>query len=432
MSLNSYKQAIVLALIILFISCKHSGEKADMVEKKVEIPKPVLLFGYNLDNYNMVKDTISNNETLGVILDRYHVEYPTIYNIVNQIKDSFDVRKIKVGKPYTILSKKDSTQEAQVFIYHPNPIEYTIIDFKDSIATTRNEELPIKTVTKTASGIIESSLFETLENLHLSPVLALDLSDIYAWTIDFYRIYKNDKFKVIYDQKYINDTIPVGIGKIHAAYFEHNGTPFYAFNYVADSIKGFDEYFDDESRNLRKAFLKSPIKFGRISSRYNMRRYIKLYGRIKPHLGTDFAAPVGTPIMSTANGTVIKSSYTRGNGNYVKVKHNATYSTQYLHMKKRAVKVGDVVKQGQVIGYIGMTGHTTGPHVCYRFWKNGKQVDALREKLPAAKPMPENIKPHFFDYIKSLKKELDSITYPSLKTPMVIDSTAYTISDITR
>ena len=423
------KQIGILLFLSLFIACSPSKKEESVTIKKKQEPVPTYLFGYNLDNYNVVKDTILNNETLDVILDRHHVDYPMIYNIVNQIKDSFDVRKIKVGKPYTILSKKDSTRQAQIFIYQPSAVDYTIIDFKDSLVTAHTDKLPIKIVTKTASGIITSSLFETFEAQNLSPVLALDLSDIYAWTIDFYRIYKHDKFKVIYDQKYINDTIPVGIGKIHAAYFEHNGTPFYAFNYVADSIKGFNEYFDDESRNLRKAFLKSPIKFGRISSRYNMRRYIKLYGRIKPHLGTDFAAPIGTPIMSTANGTVIKSSYTRGNGNYVKVKHNATYSTQYLHMKKRAVKVGDVVKQGQVIGWIGMTGSTSGPHVCYRFWKNGKQVDGLREKLPAAKPMPDSIKPHYFEYIKPLKNQLDQISYPTIPKNAEIDSINYTISE---
>ena len=418
---------IFILIGTLFIACQPK-EKQTILATSI-IPEPIFEFGYNLDKYEVIKDTIRQDETLGIILDRHHVAYPTIYNIVTQIKDSFDVRKIKVGKPYTILSKKDSTQQAQVFIYQPNAVEYAIIDFKDSIVTAKNNKKPTNTRVETASGIITSSLFETLEAQKLNPVLALELSDIYAWTIDFYRIYKNDKFKVIYEQKYINDSIPVGLGKIHAAYFEHNGTPFYAFNYIADSIKGIDDYYDDESRNLRKAFLKSPIKFGRISSRYNMHRYIKLYGRIKPHLGTDFAAPIGTPIMSTANGTVIKASYTRGNGNYVKVKHNAAYSTQYLHMKKRAVKVGDVVKQGQVIGYIGMTGSTSGPHVCYRFWKNGKQVDALREKLPAAKPMPDSIKPHYFEFIIPFKKQLDSINYHAIENENRIDSLDYTISE---
>jgi len=389
----------------------------------VSIPEPVMEFGYNLDNYHVVKDTIRRNETLGIILDRHHVQYPTINAIVESVKGSFDVKKLKVGKPYTILAKKDTTQQAQIFIYQPSLVNYSVIDFKDSIVTTSSKRKETKTRIKTASGIIQSSLFETLESQNLNPLLALDLSGIYAWTIDFYRIYKNDKFKVIYEQEYLEDSIPIGIGKIHAAYFEHNGTPFYSYNYLADKELGIPDYFDEESRNLRKAFLKSPIKFGRISSRYSMSRYVSIYGRHKPHLGTDFAAPIGTPIMSTANGTVIKSSYTRGNGNYVKVKHNGTYSTQYLHMKKRAVKVGDVIKQGQVIGYIGMTGSTTGPHVCYRFWKNGKQVDALREKLPAAKPMADSIKPHFFEFIKPLKEQLDAIKYPEeLKTKDLMDS----------
>lgn len=399
----------LLVVSILIISCQNKARNAKSPLNVEE--KPTYEFGYNLDQFYVVRDTIRQNETLGVILDRHHVTYPIINKIVESVKDSFDLRKLKTGKPYTILAKKDSTQQAQIFIYQPNPIEYTVIDFKDSIISACNYKKQTNTRILEASGIIESNLFNALAAQNLDDELALELADIYAWTIDFYRIYKNDKFKVIYNQEFINDTLPIGIGKIHAAYFEHNGTPFYAFNYVADSVMGIDEYFDAESRNLRKAFLKSPIKFGRISSRYSMSRYVRIYGRRRPHLGTDFAAPVGTPIMSTANGVVTKSAYRRGNGNYVKVKHNATYSTQYLHMKKRAVNVGDVVKQGQVIGYIGMTGSTTGPHVCYRFWKNGKQVDALREKLPAAKPMLDSIKPHFFEFIKPIKSQLDRIDF---------------------
>lgn len=399
----------LLVVSILIISCQNKARNAKSPLNVEE--KPTYEFGYNLDQFYVVRDTIRQNETLGVILDRHHVTYPIINKIVESVKDSFDLRKLKTGKPYTILAKKDSTQQAQIFIYQPNPIEYTVIDFKDSIISACNYKKQTNTRILEASGIIESNLFNALAAQNLDDELALELADIYAWTIDFYRIYKNDKFKVIYNQEFLNDTLPIGIGKIHAAYFEHNGTPFYAFNYVADSVMGIDEYFDAESRNLRKAFLKSPIKFGRISSRYSMSRYVRIYGRRRPHLGTDFAAPVGTPIMSTANGVVTKSAYRRGNGNYVKVKHNATYSTQYLHMKKRAVNVGDVVKQGQVIGYIGMTGSTTGPHVCYRFWKNGKQVDALREKLPAAKPMLDSIKPHFFEFIKPIKSQLDRIDF---------------------
>ena len=400
----------VISLILILFSCEDKQIKTQIPE--IAISKPVYLFGYDMAKYNVIHDTIRKNETLGVILDRHHMNNREIFNLVAQIKDTFDVRKLKTGKPYTIFSKKDSTEKAQIFVYQPNVVDYSIIDFKDSIANISHNKKPTTTRLETASGVIKSSLFQTLEDQKLNPLLAMDLSDIYAWTIDFYRIYKGDRFKVIYEQKYLSDSIPVGLGKIHAAYFENNKTPFYSFSYMADSIIGIEDYFDEESRNLRKAFLKSPIKFGRISSRYSMSRYVSIYGRHKPHLGTDFAAPIGTPIMSTANGIVTKSSYTRGNGNYVKIKHNPTYSTQYLHMKNRAVKVGDVVKQGQTIGWIGMTGNTTGPHVCYRFWKNGRQVDGMKEKLPAAKPMPDSIKPHFLEFIKPLKRSLDSIKYP--------------------
>ena len=260
-----------------------------------------------------------------------------------------------------------------------------------------------------------------MDNEGLNGYLAFEMADIYAWTIDFFRLQKNDKFKLVYEQLYINDTIPVGIGEVKAAYFEHGGKPFYAFKFLADSTLGIPDYFDDETNNLRRQFLKAPVKFSRISSRYNLKRRIAYYGnKVRPHKGTDFAAPIGTPIMSTANGTVSESRYKGGNGNYVKVRHNGTYSTQYLHMSKRAVKVGQVVKQGDVIGYIGMTGNTGGPHVCYRFWKNGRQVDPLKQKLPVAEPMKEAIKPTFYEFIKPLKVQIDAIEYPNTNTEITI------------
>ncbi|MBT8245784.1 MAG: M23 family metallopeptidase, partial [Winogradskyella sp.] len=216
--------------------------------------------------------------------------------------------------------------------------------------------------------------------------------------------------KVIYTDKYIDDSIYAGVDRVKAAYFEHNKEPFYAFEFETDSLKGIIDYFNDEAKNLRRAFLKSPLRFGRISSKYNLKRRIAHYGyRVKAHRGTDFAAHNGTPILATANGTVTKSSYTRGNGKYVKIRHNATYETQYLHMSRRKAKVGEFVKQGDVIGYVGNTGSSAGNHVCYRFWKNGKQVDPFREKLPEAKPISDNLKAKFLDYIAPIKIQLDNI-----------------------
>lgn len=264
------------------------------------------------------------------------------------------------------------------------------------------------------SGVITSNISATLEEQGKNVMVAYMLSDIYAWTIDFFRLQKNDRFKVIYTEKYIDDSIYAGVENIKAAYFEHNKEPFYAFEFMTDSVKGTTDYYSDKAKSLRRAFLKAPVKFKRISSRYNLRRRIKLYGnRIRPHKGTDFAASVGTPIRSTANGRVTKSAYSRGNGNYVKIKHNATYSTQYLHMKKRKVKVGQFVKQGDVIGWVGMTGNTSGPHVCYRFWKNGRQVDPFKQKLPQAEPIENNIKEKYLTYIEPIKKQLDAIPFPN-------------------
>ena len=236
--------------------------------------------------------------------------------------------------------------------------------------------------------------------------------DIYAWTIDFRRLMPGDRFKVIYTDKYINDSIYAGVHDVKAAYFEHNGDSLYAFQFETDSIKGIQDYFNEKAKNLRRAFLKMPVKFGRLSSRYNLKRRIAYYGnRVRPHKGTDFAAPVGTPIMATANGTVIESTRRGGNGKYVKIRHNATYSTQYLHMKAQNVKKGQYVKQGDIIGWVGMTGNTGGPHVCYRFWKNGKQVDPFKQKLPEAEPISDSLKVKYLEHIKPIKKRLDNIFF---------------------
>jgi len=399
--------------LVLIWSCGKTEKRP--IEEPLETfvkPKEIKEFGFNLNDYIVKKDTIKPGDSFGVILERNNMGYPKIFHIAEKAKDSFDIRKLQVGKPYTILCAKDSLQTPETFIYQPNKEEYVVINFKDSIHTYKGRK-PITYIEKEVSGIINSSISETLEEKGLSPKLAYKLADeIYAWTIDFRRLQKGDKFKVIYTDKYIDDSIYAGVDNVKAAYFEHNQEPFYAFEYETDSIKGIVDYFNEEAKNLRRAFLKAPVKFSRISSRYNLRRRIALYGnRIRPHKGTDFAAPVGTPIMATANGTVTKSSYTRGNGNYVKIKHNSVYSTQYLHMKKRNVKVGQFVKQGDVIGWVGMTGNTSGPHVCYRFWKNGRQVDPFKQKLPEAEPISDSLKVRYLEFIKPIKERLDNIPF---------------------
>jgi len=233
-----------------------------------------------------------------------------------------------------------------------------------------------------------------------------NLASIYAWTIDFFQLQEGDRFKVIYEERFIKDSTYAGMGPIKAAVFEHAGKTYYAFRHQADKDQNYAEYFDEKGNNLRRAFLQAPVNFSRISSRYNLKRKIAFYGnKVRPHLGTDYAAAVGTPILATANGKVIESSFTSANGNYVKIKHNGTYMTQYLHMSKIAagIRPGKSVRQGDVIGYVGSTGLATGPHVCYRFWKEGKQVNHLKENLPYKESIPEKDKASFFVVFDQVK-----------------------------
>lgn len=403
--------SLVLLALILCIAC-NKEEEAPKEELVVQELLPVIIekFGYNLNEFKVLEDTIKHGDSFGELLYKNHVEYPEVYKIVEKVKDSFDVRRLRSGRPFTILAKKDSTEKAQIFIYQPRLTEFVVIDFRDSIFV-KSIKKKIITRLRTATGKITdslSSLSLVIDHQGLDYAIVNEMSDIYAWSIDFFHMQKEDNFKVIYEEKFIDDSIYVGIGKVKAAYFEHKNTPFYAFDYVTDSSKVISDFYDENAVNLRKQFLKAPIKFSsRISSRYNLKRFIRYYGRVKPHRGTDFAAGVGTPIISTANGRVVESRRRGGNGKYVKIKHNSVYSTQYLHMSRRKVNVGEYVKQGDVIGYVGMTGNTSGPHVCYRFWKNGVQVDPLKQKLPAAEPIKEALKADYLSFIAPLKVQLD-------------------------
>lgn len=405
--LNTLKSIIAtVGLAFLTFQCTSAEKNTPIAQELQEDIK----FGYNLNNFYVIQDTIQRGESFGEILSRYKVDFSEIYNIANQAKDTFDIRQLRAGKPYMLLCSKDASRTPQSFIYQPNKIEYVVLEFCDSIVAYKQRK-PVKIVEKEAFGVIENTLSETMEAQGLPIQLIYDMSDdIYAWTIDFFRLQKGDNFKVIYKQRFVEDSIYAGIESIDAAYFEHKGEPIYAFNYINPDSKTSTDYYDDSGKSLQKAFLKSPVKFSRISSRYNKNRRIAYYGnKVRPHKGTDFAAPVGTPILATANGTVIESTRRGGNGKFVKIRHNATYSTQYLHMSKRMVNVGDFVKQGDVIGKVGMTGNTSGPHVCYRFWKNGRQVDPFRQKLPDAKALSEIYKTDFLEYIAPLKQRLDAI-----------------------
>jgi murein DD-endopeptidase MepM/ murein hydrolase activator NlpD len=363
-------------------------------------------FGLPVDSFNVIENTVQRNDFLGSILEAYHVENITIANLARKSKPVFDVRRITAGSQYTIFCTKDSLQKAVYFVYQPNAIDYIVYDLRDSITITAGKR-EVTTKVETASGVITSSLYEALDKAGSDPALAMKLADIYAWTIDFYKIQQGDFFKVVYEQRYVKDE-PVEPGQVRSAIFSHEGDTFYAFYFQPDTTQSGD-YFDETGKSLRKAFLKAPLKFSRITSRFTMRRFHPVQKRYKAHLGTDYGAPTGTPIISTGNGTVVESFYNRNNGNFVKVRHNNTYTTQYLHMSRRAVKRGQAVRQGQVIGYVGSTGLATGPHVCYRFWKNGQQVDPYRQKFPAATPIPDNSLQAFNAFKQEQQQQLQAI-----------------------
>lgn len=400
----------IMALMVL-VSCKQTKEPVEEIAKVEPLEQPpVLHYGFNFEDFNVVHDTVRSGDSFGELMLKNKVDYPKIAAISENYRDTFDVRKIQVGKPYLILKSKDTSEVAEVFIYQNDRINYTVVDLRDSTKAYKSKKR-VKLVEREIGGVIDHSLSMSIDTLGVDYNLTFALSDIYAWTIDFGRLDKGDKFKVVFEERYINDSIYAGIGAVKAAYFEHKGKTIYAFPYISDATNHILEYFDQDANNLRSTFLRAPIKFKyRLSSRYNLKRRIAYYGyKVRPHKGTDFAADIGTPIVATADGTVTESTRRGGNGKYVKIRHNGTYSTQYLHMKAQNVKRGDFVRQGDVIGWVGMTGNTGGPHVCYRFWKNGRQVDPLREELPAAEPIADSLRTDYMAHIQPLKDQLDCI-----------------------
>jgi len=403
----------LLAMAVLF-SCKtEQKQKTEEIAQIPIIEKTVpKSYGFDLGDFKVIRDTIRRGDSFGELMINHKVDYPKIIKIAEEFKDTFDVKRVKVGKPYVVLKTKDTTETTQFFIYENDRINYTVVDLRDSVNAYTSRK-KIKYVQREIGGVIKNSLSESLDTLGVDYAVTISLSEIYAWTIDFFSLEKGDKFKILYKERYINDSVYAGFEPIEAAYFEHKGKPIYAFAYETDSLKQITYYFDQDANNLRSTFLRAPIKFGyRVSSRYNLKRRIAYYGyKIRPHKGTDYAAAIGTPIIATADGTVTESTRRGGNGRYVKIKHNGTYSTQYLHMKKQKVKRGEYVRQGDVIGWVGMTGNTGGPHVCYRFWKNGRQVDPLREKLPAAEPIADSLRATYLTHINPLKEQLDCIEY---------------------
>jgi len=376
-------------------------------------PEPKLLYGIVIDSMEVTEGKVKRNQNLSEILYSYNVSYQKIHQLSQVSKPIFDLRKIAAHKKYTVISYPDSLNTAKALVYEPNMTEYIVFNLDDSISVEHVEK-DVLISDKEISGVIDASLAVTIDELGISPQLTNDFVDVFAWQVDFFRLQKGDRFKVIYEEESV-DGQPVGIGQIKGIYFEHFNNAYYGFHY--DQGSGTD-YFDEEGNSLRKALLKYPLEFTRISSRYTGNRFHPVQKRWKAHRGTDFAAPKGTPIRSVGDGIITEAKYGKYNGRYVKIRHNSTYTTQYLHMSGIAsgIRAGQKVRQGQTIGYVGSTGLATGNHLCYRFWKNGVQIDALRVKLPPSEPISED---HFtaFEVARDeMIQRLEVIPFPEEKS----------------
>lgn len=387
-------------------SCKQKETESISLDQKSD--QKTDQFGFDFNDFNVLQDTIKRGDTFGSIIENQNLGDKQVYNIIEKIKDSFDVRNVRIGKPYTFLRSKDRYKKLQFAIYQPDRANYYIINFKDSVSVSKITR-PIRIKKRTIAGELKGSFSEELQRQKVDPALANTLIKVYAWSIDFFKLKKGDQFGVIFTERYVDDTIYDGVDSLSAAFFEYKGKMVYAFPFAQNEASGKIDYYDENGKALKNFFLKSPLKYANITSRFSRSRFHPVQMMWKAHKGTDYAAPTGTPIMTTASGIVEQTGYTAGNGNFVKVKHDRTYSTQYLHMSRILVRRGQRVTQGSIIGRVGSTGLATGPHVCYRFWKNGVQVDALRLKLPNSQPMESKNLPRFKQQIEPLKWELDSV-----------------------
>ncbi len=363
-------------------------------------------YNITVDSFQIVQNRIRRNYNLAKLLYEAGVDGQIVEKATRRSAEIFDIRRIKAGNNYRLYYSKDSTNTLKYFVYKHSATEFLKISIAESPSAYLGKK-EIVNVKKTCSGTVSSSLWSTMIENNIDPMMANRLSEIYAWTVDFFGLEEGDKFKVIYDEQYV-DSIAIGIGNIYAASFYHKGTELLAYNYKQDGVESF---FDENGKSLRRQFLKAPLKFSRISSGYSNSRLHPILKIRRPHRGVDYAAPKGTPIHSIGDGTVIKKGFTKSAGYYIKVKHNSVYTTGYNHLSRypKGIKVGQRIKQGDIIGYVGSTGYATGPHLDFRMWKNNQPINPLTVKAPPVNPIKDENLNDYQLAIQVLKKDLDGI-----------------------
>ena len=396
----------IIGLTTLFIFSNELPFSGLLKKEKPNLSKlgslplviPTIKYGFAIDTFSMDENTVKNGDVIGNILNENGVDAQIIHNIMADNQHIFKPSNFRVGEKYTLFKSLDG-KELEYLVYEPNVYHYFVFNFIDSIGIKKIER-PVTKKIKTTSGTIESSIWNAMAQQGSSPELIAKLEDALQWSIDFYHLQRGEKFKIVYESHNIEGK-EIGAGLVLAAKYEMEKNTINAIYYSKPAFKG---YYDLEGRPLNKGFLRSPLRFSRISSYFNTSRLHPILRRVRPHFGTDYAAPHGTPIMSVGNGVVLEARYSGGNGNYVKIKHDKQHTTQYLHMSRigPGIRSGAQVQQGQTIGFVGSTGLATGPHVCFRFWKNGQQVNHLRLSFPPPEPLPK-------EEISSFNKEKEGI-----------------------
>ena len=388
----SYLFISVVSLSLLLWGWVECSDPKTKISTEITQELQLNSFGFFSDSLDHQTFSVSKNETLSDILLKHGVPGTEIIQIVDDANEVLDVKKIVAGNFYHTFTYDDSLNTLVYFVYEKSPRHFVVFDLRDSINVYESEkEITFRENQK--SAVIDQSLYVSLMNAEASPELAIKLSQIFAWQIDFYHLQKGDNFKVIYDELFVDYKF-FAIGEIKAAHFNHQGKDFYAIPFIQDSV---NQHFDEEGNSLRKAFLKAPLEFGRISSRYSKSRFHPVLKTRRPHLGVDYAAPVGTPVRTTGDGIVAEVGYNGGSGKFIKIRHNSVYTTMYLHLSRYAkgIKKGASVQQGQVIGYVGSSGLSTGPHLDYRFYVNGSPVDPLKVEVPSANPVKEELRAEY-------------------------------------
>lgn len=412
---------VVAISVTLFVKLRDV-RTIDYDKEPIEAAKePEFLFGICIDSLNVVTAEVKNGETFGGLLARYGVDAQRVNDVVQKSKGVFDLRSFRQGNIYNVLSTMDSLQQIQYFIYEHSVKEYVIIDFRNGVDVAKYEK-EVVVERRYGEATITSSLWEAAVNSGMNGALAMTLSDVFQWSIDFYAVQKGDNFCVVYDELFI-DGKSVGVGTIWGACFNHAGKDYYAVRYeYMDGKVRETGYWDEAGKSLKSAFLKAPLKYSRISSKFTNSRMHPVLRIRRPHHGVDYAAPSGTPVQSIANGVVIARGYSGGGGNTVKIRHARGYMSGYLHLKGYAsgLKVGSSVSQGQVIGYVGTTGVSTGPHLDFRIWKNGKPIDPLKMTGEKGEDISKKYKSSY-DIIK--ESILGELKAREAKLPEIVNDT---------